>query len=144
MAEVAEAALANRTEQVILWGCCCHSESVVLASEYLQAAAIKTVHNAQASDACVSVEHTASWYVLSLTTGGMSICWRPSRMCDGHAVTNVCVVSAVTLHSRPQILERVDVLERSVADVHLAQQSISIRLTPLCRLHNSIGQRALT
>ena len=38
-------------------------------------------------------------------------------LCDGHAVTNVSVVSAVTLHSRPQILERVDVLERSVAGV---------------------------
>ena len=62
--------------------------------------------------------------------------------CDGHAMTNVIVVSAVTLHSRLQILERVDVLERSVADVHLAQQSISS--TPLCSLHSSIGQRAST
>ena len=55
-------------------------------------------------------------------------------------MTIVSVVSGVTLHSRPQILERVDVLERSVADVHLAQQSL--RSTPLCSLHSSIGQRA--
>ena len=60
-------------------------------------------------------------------------------LCGGHAMTKVNVV---TLYSRPQILERVDVLERSVADVHLAQQSLSS--TPLCSLHSSIGQRAST
>ena len=69
----------------------------------------------QASDAYVSVVHAASWYVTSFS-----------------------VVSTVTLQSRPQILERVDVLERNVADVHLAQQSFSC--TPLCILHSFIGQ----
>ena len=63
-------------------------------------------------------------------------------LCDGHAITNVSVVSAIALHSRPQILERVDVLERSVADVHLGQQSLSS--TSLCSLHSCIGQRAST
>ena len=58
-------------------------------------------------------------------------------LCNGHALTNVSVVSTVTLHSRPQILERVDVLERIVADVYLAQQSLSS--TPLCSLHRSIA-----
>ena len=42
--EVTKAVLANRTKQVIIWGCCCHS--VVLASDYLQAAAVKPVHTA--------------------------------------------------------------------------------------------------
>ena len=46
------------------------------------------------------------------TTGGLSI-YAGERtecsLCDGHAVTNVSIVSAVTPHSRPQILERVDV-----------------------------------
>ena len=57
-------------------------------------------------------------------------------LCDGHAMTNV---SVVTLHILAhQILERVDVLERSVADVdrlHLTHQSLSS--APLCSMHNS-------
>ena len=113
MAEVTEAALANRTKQVIFWGCCCHS--VVLACGYVQAAAVETVHingsvSVQASDACISVEHPASWYVLSfnardnrwsvhINAGERAEC----SLCDGHAMTNVSVVSAVTLHSRTQI-----------------------------------------
>ena len=44
MAEVTEAALANRTNHVLFWGCCRHS--VVLASDYVQAAALETVHTA--------------------------------------------------------------------------------------------------
>ena len=44
MAEVTEAALANRKKQVIFWGCCC--DSVVLASDYVQAATVKPVHTA--------------------------------------------------------------------------------------------------
>ncbi len=70
MAEVTEVALANRTKEVIFWGCCCHS--VVPASDYVKQRLLKpftlritgsvSVH---ASDECVSVEHTASWYVLS-------------------------------------------------------------------------------
>ena len=151
MAEVTETALANRTKRVILWGCCC--QSVVLASDYVQAAAVETVL------------HTAHHW-LSERPGFRCVCQRRTHrklvrpqlqrvrqpvvcpyageraersLCDGHAMTNV---SVVTLHSRPQILERVDVLERSVADVHLALQSLSS--TPLCSLHSSIGQRAST
>ena len=45
MAEVTEAALANRTKQVVFWGCCCHT--VVQATDYVQASAVKTVHTAQ-------------------------------------------------------------------------------------------------
>ena len=44
MAEVAEAALANRKKHVVFRGCCCHS--VVLSSDYVQAAAVKPVHTA--------------------------------------------------------------------------------------------------
>ena len=46
MAEVTEAALANRKKQVVFWGCCCHS--VVLASDHVQASpsAVKPVHTA--------------------------------------------------------------------------------------------------
>ena len=64
MAEVTEAALANRTKKVVLWGCCCHS--VVLASDYVQAAAVKTVHTVhhwlseRPGFRCIS-----SYYVLS-------------------------------------------------------------------------------
>ena len=47
-------------------------------------------------------------------------------------MTNVSVVSAVALYSRPQILERVDVLERSVADVHLVQQGLTTRRFAVC------------
>ena len=150
MAEVTEAALVNRMKQVIFWGCCGHS--VLLASDYVQAAAVETVHTAHhwLSErpgfrcACQRRTHSklvrpqlqhARQPVVCPNAGERAEC----SLCDGHAMTNV---SAVTLHSRPQILERVDVLERSVADVDLAQQSLSS--TPLCSLHSSIGQRAST
>ncbi len=48
-------------------------------------------------------------------------------------MTNVGVISAVTLHSSPQILERVDALERNVADVHLAQQNAALQSAQLYR-----------
>ena len=44
MAEVTEAALANCKKQVVFCGCICHS--VILASDYVQASAVKTVHTA--------------------------------------------------------------------------------------------------
>ena len=44
MADVTEAVLANREKQVVFWDCCCHS--VVLASDYVQTAAVKTVDTA--------------------------------------------------------------------------------------------------
>ena len=164
MAEVTKAALANRTKQVTFWGCCCHS--VVLASDYVQAAAVKLTMCKQrllnpftlritgsvsvhASCACVSkLVHPqlqrARQPVVCPCTGERAEC----SLCDGHAMTNASVVSVVsfvsaaTLHSRPQILERVDVLERSIADVHLAQQRLGS--TPLCSLRSSIGQRVST
>ena len=153
MAEVTKAAQANRTKQVIFWGCCCHS--VVLASGYAQAAAVKPVRTAhhwlseRLSFRCVCQRRTHSKLVrprfqrarqpvVFPYAGERAEC----SLCDGHAVTNVSVVSAVTLHSRHQTLERVDVLERSVSDVHLAQQSLGS--TPLSSLHSYIGQGAST
>ena len=44
MAGVTKAATANRTKQVIFWGCSCHS--VVQASDYVQAGVVKHVHTA--------------------------------------------------------------------------------------------------
>ena len=132
VAEVTEAALANRKKQVIFWGCCC--DSLVLASDYVQAAAVETVHTAHhwLSEGpcfrCVCQRRTHSKLVrpqlqrarqpvVCPYAGERSEC----SLCGGHAMTNVSGVSAVALHSRPQILERVDFVERSVADVHLAQ-----------------------
>ena len=152
MAEVTEAALANRTN-VVFWGCCC--DSVVLASDYVQAAAVETVHTAhhwlsgRPCFRCVCKRRTHSKLirpqfqrarqpVVCSYAGELAEC----SLCAGSAMTKVSVVSAVQLHSRSQLLERVDVLERSVADVLLAQQSLSS--TPVCSLHRSIGQRALT
>ena len=153
MAEVTKAALANRTKQVIFWGCCCHS--VVLARGYVQAASVKPVHTAhhwlsgRTRFRCVGRRRTHSKLVrphLQRARQPVVCPYAGERaecsLCDGHVVTNVSVGSAVTLHSRPQILERVDALERSVAGVHLAQQSLGS--TPLCSLHSSIGQRAST
>ena len=151
MAEVTDAALANRLKQIVLWGCCCHS--VVLASDYVQAAAVKTVQTAnhwfseRPCFRCVCQRRTHSKLVrhqlqrarqpvVCPNAGERAECSLCDH-CDGHAMTNVSVVSAVTLHSRVQILERVDVLEGSVADVHRVQQSTS-------SLHSSIGQRAST
>ena len=141
MAEVTKAALANRTKQVIFWGCCCHL--VVLASDYVQAAAVKPVHTAQhwlserPRFRCVCQRRTHSKLVrpqLQRARQPVVCPYAGERaecsLCDGHVVTNVSVVSTVTLHSRPQILERVEVLERSVAGVHLALQSLGS--TPLC------------
>ena len=129
MAEVTKAALANRTKQVIFWGCCCHS--VVVASDYVQAAAVKPVHTAhhwlseRPGFRCVCQLGTHSKLIrpqLQRSRQPVVCPYAGERaecsLCDGHAMTNVSVVSAITLHSRPQILERVDVLERSVADVH--------------------------
>ena len=160
MAEVAETALANRTKQVILLGCCCHS--VVLACDYVQAAAVKPVHSAhhwlseRPRFRCLCQRRTHSklvYHQLQRARQPVVCPYAGERaecsVCDGHAVTNVgvvsvfsvvSVVSAVTLHYRPQILERVDVLERNVADVRLAQQSLGS--TPLWSMHGSIGQRA--
>ena len=128
MAEVTEAALANRKKQVILWGCCC--DSVVLASDYVQAATVKPVHTAHhwLSEGpcvrCVCQRRTHSKLVrpqLQCARQPVVCPYAGERaecsLCDGHAITNVSVVSAIALHSRPQILERVDVLERSVASV---------------------------
>ena len=143
-----EAALASRKKQVVFWGCCCHS--VVLSSDYMQASAVKPVHTAHdwlsehPGFRCVCQCRTHSKLVrpqlqrarqpvVCPYAGELAEC----SLCDGHTMTNVSVVSTVTLQSRPQILERVYVLERSVADVHLAQQSLSS--TPLCSLHSSIG-----
>ena len=144
-------ALANLKKQVVFWGCSCHS--VVLASDYVQAAAVKTVHTAhqwlseRPGFRSMSQRRTHSKLVvrpqLQLTRQPVVCPYAGERaecsLCDGHVTKNV---SAVTLHSHSQILEQVDVLERSVADVHLAQQSLSS--TPLCSLHSSIGQRAST
>ena len=107
MAEVTEAALANCTKQVIIWGCFCHS--VVMASDYVQAAAVETVHTAhrwlseRPCFRCVCQRRTHSKLVrhqLQLVcpcAGERAEC----SLCDGHAMTNVSVVSAITLHSRP-------------------------------------------
>ena len=135
----------------IFWGCCC--DSVVLASDYVQAAAVETVYTAHhwlSEGPCfrgVCQRRTHSKRVRPQLQRQPVVCpYAGERaecsLCDGHVMTNVSVVSAVALHSHPQILERVDVLERRVADLHLAQQSLSS--TPLCSLHSYIGQRAST
>ena len=129
------AELTNRTKQVVFWGCCCHS--VVIASDYVQAAAVKTVHTAhhwlseRPGFKCVSQRRTHSKLVRPQLQRARQPVGSPyageraeCSLCYGHAMANVSVVSSVTLHSRPQIVQRVDVLERSVAGVHQAQQSL--------------------
>ena len=108
--------LANRTKQVIFWSCSCHS--VVLASDYVQAAAVKTVHTAHhwlsecPGFRCVCQRRTHSKLVrhqLQRARQTVVFPYAGERaeccLCDGHAMTIVSVVSGVTLHSRPQILE---------------------------------------
>ena len=117
---------------------CC--QSVIPASDYVQAAAAKTVRIAHhwlserpgfrcvcqrrmhTKLVCPQIQRTRQPVVCPYYAGERAEC----SLCGGHAMTNVSVVSAVTLHSRPQIRERVDVIERSVADVHLAQQHAAV------------------
>ena len=72
MAEVMDAALANRNTHVVFWGCCYHS--VVVASDYVQASADITVHTAHhwlsehPGFRCVCQRRAASWYVISFNS----------------------------------------------------------------------------
>ena len=117
MAEVTEAALANRKKQVIFWGCCCHS--VVLANDYVQAAALETVHTAHhwlsehPCFRCVCQRRTHSKLVrpqLQRARQPVVCPYAGERaecsLCDGHAMTNVSVVSAIAWLSRASAARR--------------------------------------
>ena len=102
----------TRTKQAIFWGYCSHP--VVLASDYVQAAAVETVHNAhhwlreRPGFRCVCQRRTHSKLVRPQLQHARQPVVCPyageraeSSLCDVHAMTNVSVISAVTLHYRP-------------------------------------------
>ena len=148
MSKVAESPAADRQQQVVRRRCRCGP--VVQSGDDMETAAVEAVNTARDCGSqrpclrCVREGGAYGQLVSPQFEGARETVVVPdvrqgteSRLCNRHAVLHVCVVSAVTLESHPQVLKRVDVLEGVLVDVDMAEQSLGS--TFLLRLRGFVG-----